>query len=122
GFSPEREAPFFFTKPIDAIVQDDATIPYPPLTENFHHEAEMVVAIGKEGFNVPVEEALAYVFGYAAGNDLTRRDLQFALRDRGRPWDWSKAFDNSAPCGTIHRLEGAALPSESRIQLTVNGE
>jgi len=122
GFSPEREAPFFFTKPIDAIVQDGSTVPYPSLTENLHHEAELVIAIGKEGSNIPVEDALEHVFGYAAGNDLTRRDLQFALRDRGRPWDWSKGFDNSAPCGPIQRREKSDLPAETQIQLTVNGE
>ena len=121
GFVPEREAPFFFTKPIDAIVEDGATVPYPPITENFHHEAELVVAIGREGANIPVERALEYVFGYAAGNDLTRRDLQFALRDRGRPWDWSKGFDNSAVCGPIHHMSGAALPADARLKLTVNG-
>lgn len=122
GFVPEREAPFFFTKPIDAIVEDGATVPYPQLTENFHHEAELVIAIGKKGSNIAVEDALDHVFGYAVGNDLTRRDLQFALRDRSRPWDWSKAFDKSAVCGAVHRVVAGQLPEDARIQLLVNGE
>ncbi|MEH6774956.1 MAG: fumarylacetoacetate hydrolase family protein [Cereibacter changlensis] len=122
GFSPEREAPFFFTKPADALVANGATVAYPLLTENFHHEAELVVAIGKAGMNIPVEEALKHVWGYAAGNDLTRRDLQFALRDRGRPWDWSKAFDRSAVCGAITQMQGRALPGTARIRGSVNGK
>lgn len=122
GFQPEREAPFFFTKPIDALVADGASVPYPPLTENFHHEGELVIAIGKAGSNIAVEDALSHVFGYAAGNDLTRRDLQFALRDRGRPWDWSKAFDLSAVAGAITAMPGADLPGTARLRLSVNGE
>lgn len=122
GFQPEREPPFFFTKPIDALVQDGETVAYPPLTENFHHEAELVVAIGKPGGNIPVERALDHVYGYAVGNDLTRRDVQFALRDRGRPWDWSKAFDRSAVVGTITAAQGRALSGETRISLSVNDE
>lgn len=122
GFQPEREPPFFFTKPADALVQDGETVAYPPLTENFHHEAELVIAIGKEGADIPVEKALEHVYGYATGNDLTRRDIQIALRDRGRPWDWSKAFDRSAVCGEITPMPGKALPDETRVLLTVNGE
>ncbi|PJF09296.1 fumarylacetoacetate hydrolase family protein [Pseudorhodobacter sp. MZDSW-24AT] len=122
GFQPEREPPFFFTKPIDALVQDGETVAYPPLTENFHHEAELVVAIGKPGADIPVERALDHVYGYAVGNDLTRRDVQFALRDRGRPWDWSKAFDRSAVVGTITPSQRRALSGETRIHLSVNDE
>lgn len=122
GFQPEREPPFFFTKPIDALVQDGETVAYPPLSENFHHEAELIIAIGKAGAAIPVEQALDHVYGYAVGNDLTRRDLQFALRDRGRPWDWSKAFDRSAVVGAITPLPGQALPGKTRISLTVNGQ
>lgn len=122
GFQPEREPPFFFTKPIDALVADGETVAYPPLTENFHHEAELVIAIGKAGAGIAVENALDHVYGYATGNDLTRRDLQFALRDRGRPWDWSKAFDRSAVVGTITPMPGQTLPGSARIQLKVNGE
>jgi hypothetical protein len=118
GFVPEREPPFFFTKPIDAIVEDAAEIAYPLLTQNFHHEAELVIAIGKDGRNIAVEQALEHVFGYATGNDLTRRDLQLQLRDRGRPWDWSKAFDQSAVCGTIYPVQGSALhvPEQASAQ------
>jgi fumarylpyruvate hydrolase len=122
GFEPEREPPFFFTKPIDALVEDGETVAYPPITENFHHEAELVIAIGKRGANIAVDQALEHVYGYAVGNDLTRRDLQFQLRDRGRPWDWSKAFDRSAVVGTISPMPGKALAGETVIQLTVNGE
>ncbi len=122
GFRPEREPPFFFTKPIDALVQDGEEVAYPPLTENFHHEAELVIAIGKAGAGIAVEDALDHVYGYAVGNDLTRRDLQFALRDRGRPWDWSKAFDRSAVVGPITPMPSQALPRSARLSLTVNGE
>lgn len=122
GFQPEREPPFFFTKPVDALVADGSTIPYPPLTENLHHEAELVIAIGKSGADIPASEGLDYVYGYASGNDLTRRDLQFALRDSGRPWDWSKGFDASAVVGTITPMPGKEFPGEARIQLTVNDE
>ncbi|KAA0971831.1 fumarylacetoacetate hydrolase family protein [Aureimonas fodinaquatilis] len=122
GFQPEREAPFFFTKPIDALVHDGETVAYPPLTENFHHEAELVIAIGKAGADIAVENALDHVYGYAVGNDLTRRDMQFALRDRGRPWDWSKAFDRSAVVGPITPMPGQALSGSTRISLTVNDE
>ena len=122
GFQPEREPPFFFTKPIDALVTDGETVAYPPMTENFHHEAELVVAIGKSGTDIPVEHALAHVYGYAVGNDLTRRDVQFALRDRGRPWDWSKAFDRSAVVGTITPMPGRVLSGQARIRLSVNDQ
>ena len=121
GKDPDREAPFFFTKPADAVVASGATIPYPPLTKNLHHEAELVVAIGREGFQIAEEDALGHVFGYAAGNDLTRRDLQFEAREAGRPWDWAKAFDNSAVCGTIRRVADTGHPSAGRIRLEVNG-
>lgn len=121
GKDPEREAPFFFTKPADAVVDDGATIPYPPLTENLHHEAELVVSIGREGFRIRREEALDHVFGYAVGNDLTRRDLQFEARDKGRPWDWGKAFDRSAVCGPVHPVAIAGHPSTGSIRLSVNG-
>ena len=121
GKDPDREAPFFFTKPADAVVEDGATIPYPPLTENLHHEAELVVAIGREGFRIARDQALDHVFGYAIGNDLTRRDLQFEARDKGRPWDWGKAFDRSAVCGPIHRVAATGHPSTGSIRLSVNG-
>ena len=86
GYDPNREEPFFFAKPADAIVEDGGVVPYPPQTKNMHYELEMVVALGKGGKNVPVDKALELVFGYGVGLDMTRRDLQFAARDRGRPW------------------------------------
>lgn len=122
GNDPAREPPFFFTKPADAIVHDGAVVPYPPLTRNLHHEAELVVAIGKAGFNVTEEEAWNHIWGYAVGNDLTRRDLQLEARDKGRPWDWAKAFDNSAACGSIRKAAMVGRLSSGAIRLSVNGK
>lgn len=121
GTDPEREPPFFFTKPADALVPNNATIPFPPRTANLHHEIELVVAIGKGGKNIAAANALDHVFGYAVGNDLTRRDLQFEARDKGRPWDTGKAFDNSAPITAI-RPAAAGHFAKGRIWLKVNGE
>jgi len=120
GKDPTREAPFFFTKPADAVVDDGAVAPYPPLTSNFHHEAELVIAIGRAGFNVGEEEAWDLIWGYAVGNDLTRRDLQLEARDKGRPWDWGKAFDNSAVCGPIRRASETGRLKKGAIRLMVN--
>lgn len=122
GKNPDRDPPFFFTKPADAVVDDGATVPYPPETANLHHEAELVVAIGKAGRDVSEQDALGFVWGYAIGNDLTRRDLQLDARDKGRPWDWGKAFDNSAVCGPVHEVSGVGHPSAGNIRLSVNGE
>lgn len=122
GKDPDREPPFFFLKPADAITPNHATVPYPPRTENLHHEIELVVAIGKPGRNVPVETANELVLGYAVGNDLTRRDLQLAARDAGRPWDTGKAFDHSAPISAIHLKEETGILERGRIWLSVNGE
>lgn len=97
----ERDPPFFFQKPRDALVQDGAAIPYPPLTTNLHHEVELVAAIGRGGARIPVEDALDHVFGYAVGVDLTRRDLQTIAKDKGWPWEMGKAFDASAPVAAI---------------------
>jgi fumarylpyruvate hydrolase len=117
----EREPPFFFSKPADAIVASGSTVPYPPRTTNLHHEIELVVAIGRTGRNVPVAHALEHVFGYAVGNDLTRRDLQSDARDHGRPWDTSKGFDRSAAIASIHPVERVGHFSRGRIWLEVNG-
>jgi fumarylpyruvate hydrolase len=122
GKDPDREPPFFFQKPADAVTDDGAAIPYPPETRNFHYEIELVVAIGREGVDVPVGEALDLVWGYGVGIDLTRRDLQFTARDLGRPWDWGKGFDNSAPCAPLRRVEGVGHVERGRIWLSVNGE
>src|SRR5437868_14556538 len=83
----DRDPPFFFAKPADAIVGDGEVAPYPPRTASLHHEIELVVAIGLRGRDIPVENALRHVYGYAVGNDLTRRDLQVAALERGRPWE-----------------------------------
>lgn len=122
GKDPDRDPPFFFTKPSDAIVEDQTTVPYPPETENFHYEAELVVAIGTGGTNIAQEDALSHVYGYAVGNDLTRRDLQLEAREKGRPWDWGKAFDRSAPIAPIKKVGDVGHLSAGSIKLTVNGE
>jgi fumarylpyruvate hydrolase len=121
GGAAEREPPVFFAKPADAVVPNGATVPYPPRTSNFHHEIELVIAIGRRGRNVGKENALEHVFGYAVGNDLTRRDLQHAAKQKGLPWDCSKAFDCSAPLGAIRPASEGHL-SKGRIWLTVNGQ
>jgi len=121
GRDPDREPPFFFTKPADALVENNQTVPFPPETENFQYEGEMVVAIGKGGVNIAESDALNHVWGYGIGNDLTRRDLQLALRELGRPWDWGKAFDNSAICGPIHPVAKVGHPSRGSIRTLVNG-
>ncbi len=121
GKDPNREPPFFFMKPADAVVDSGAEIPYPPETTDLHHEIELVVAIGIGGTNIPAERALDHVFGYAAGIDLTRRDLQAQAKEAGRPWDWSKGFDHSAPCGTIHPVAETGHPGKGRIWLAVDG-
>jgi fumarylpyruvate hydrolase len=122
GFEPDREAPFFFAKPADAVVADGAAIPYALSTANLHPEMELVVAIGAAGVNIPQARALEHVFGYAAGLDMTRRDLQLAARDKGRPWDVGKGFDQSAPVGAIRRTAEIGHPDRGRISLEVNGE
>ncbi|GHF01876.1 fumarylacetoacetate (FAA) hydrolase [Aliiroseovarius zhejiangensis] len=122
GSNPDQEPPFFFSKPADALVADGTTVPYPPGTENLHHEAELVVAIGTGGTNIARDAALDHVWGYAVGNDLTRRDVQAAAKKIGRPWDMAKGFDHSAPCGPLHPVSAVGHPSSGRISLTVNGE
>lgn len=122
GKDPTREAPFFFTKPPAAIVENHATIPYPSRTSDLHHEIELVVAIGKGGGNIPVASALDHVFGYAVGNDLTRRDLQSEAKDKGRPWDTAKGFDRSAPITAITPVSRCGHLASGRIWLNVNGE
>ncbi|TXH70125.1 MAG: FAA hydrolase family protein [Thiothrix sp.] len=121
GRDPDREPPFFFTKPADAVVDDQQTVAYPPETNNFHYEAELVLAIGKGGTNIPEAQALDYIWGYAIGNDLTRRDLQLIAREQGRPWDWGKAFDRSAVCGPIHPVSEVGHLEQGSIRLSVNG-
>jgi fumarylpyruvate hydrolase len=122
GFDPDREPPFFFCKPADAVVRDGATIPYALATSALEHEIELVVAIGREGREVAREAALELVYGYAVGIDLTRRDLQLAAREKGRPWDTGKAFDQSAPVGAIRRVSDVGHPAAGAIWLEVNQE
>lgn len=122
GRDPDREPPFFFTKPADAVVETGETIPYPALTENFHYEAELIVVIGKGGSKIAEADSLDHIWGYAIGNDLTRRDLQLEAREKGRPWDWGKAFDKSAIIGPVHPVSAVGHPSSGSIKLTVNGE
>lgn len=121
GQDPDRDPPFFFTKPSDAVVDAGKTVPYPPETENFQYEGELVVAIGTGGRDIAEADSLAHVWGYAIGNDLTRRDLQLASREKGRPWDWGKAFDHSAVIGPLHPVSRVGHPSRGAIRLTVNG-
>jgi len=121
GKDPDREPPFFFMKPADTLVESGGTIPYPPETRELHYEMEMVVALGKGGFKVLREAALDLVFGYGCGIDLTRRDLQQKAKDMGRPWDFGKGFDRSAPCAAIHPVADVGHPAKGRIWLSVNG-
>jgi len=117
----ERQAPFFFAKPADAVVVGGANIPYPPQTADFHHEIELVVAIGKDGSDIAVSDALDHVYGYAAGLDMTRRDLQAVAKKAGRPWDMAKGFDFSAPIGTIEPASAIGHPDKGAIRFSVNG-
>jgi fumarylpyruvate hydrolase len=121
GADPTREPPFFFFKPTDALVDDGAAVPYPPLTDNLHFEVELVVAIGTAGSAIAPGDALSHVFGYAVGIDLTRRDLQASAIKAGHPWDWGKAFDASAPCAALRPVAEVGHPSRGRIWLAVNG-
>ena len=122
GMDPDREPPFFFSKPADAVVANGTPVPYPPRTSNLHHELELVVAIGTGGSDIPLDSALAHVYGYAAGLDLTRRDQQFAARDQGRPWDVAKGFDHSAPVSAIRPAAEMGHLEQGAIWLEVNGE
>ena len=125
GSDPTREPPFFFQKPSDAVqyvaVGTTADHPYPPLTKNYHYEIELVAALGKGGRNVPVEQALSLVYGYAIGLDMTRRDLQRAMGDEKKPWEIGKSFDHSAPIGPLHRVADVGHFTKGAISLKVNG-
>jgi fumarylpyruvate hydrolase len=120
-----REAPFFFMKPADAVLPvaygQTGVLPYPGMTRNLHHELELVVAIGKSGSNISVEQAPEYVWGYAVGLDMTRRDLQAEAKEQGRPWCTAKGFDHSAPVGPIHPRTSTGWLEQGAIQLEVNG-
>lgn len=118
----ERQPPFFFQKPADAIVLDGAHVPYPTVTADFQHEIELVLAIGKGGSDISLDEAKAHVFAQAVGIDLTRRDVQVEARKAGRPWEIGKSFDHSAPIGVLQPTDGGALLDAGEINITVNGE
>jgi fumarylpyruvate hydrolase len=120
GKDPDREPPFFFMKPADAVIDAEGVIPYPSLTSELHHEIEMVVALKAGGTDVPPKDALKLVWGYGAGVDLTRRDIQDVAKALSRPWEWAKAFDASAPCTPIYPVEVVGHPAEGRIWLQVN--
>ena len=124
GKDPDREPPFFFMKPANAVVDatNPTSVPYPPKTKNYHHEIELVVAIGQGGRDIAITDALKHVYGYAVGLDMTRRDLQLEARDKGRPWEFGKSFALSAPVGPLHRAEDIGHPSAAAITLTVNGQ
>ena len=125
GFDPDREPPFFFCKPDNSIVVvpagETALIAYPPQSSDFQHEIELVVAIGTGGRDIPVERAEQHVFGYAVGLDMTRRDLQLKARDKGRPWELGKAFDQSAPIAAIHPVAAVGHPARGAVWVTVDG-
>ncbi len=126
GGNPEREPPFFFCKPADAIVPvaagETIALAYPPETTSYHHEIELVVAIGTAGKNIPEKRAHDHIWGYAVGLDMTRRDLQTALREKGQPWELAKAFDQSAPIGPLYPVSRIGHLQAGSIWLKVNGE
>ncbi|MEN9945558.1 MAG: hypothetical protein RLY18_1516 [Pseudomonadota bacterium] len=122
GHDPDREPPFFFMKPATAIVTEGHDMAYPALSNDVHHELEMVVALGKGGANISVDQALDHVWGYGLGLDMTRRDLQGEAKKMGRPWDTGKAFDQSAPCSALVPVSQCGHLSKGRIYLTVNGQ
>jgi len=122
GGDPNRgEPPFFFAKPADALVTGGGDMPYPTATADLHHEMELVVAIGVGGSDIAPAQALEHVWGYAAGLDMTRRDLQAAAKKAGKPWDMAKGFDHSAPIGDLVPASVLPDPTRGRIELRVNG-
>ena len=120
GHDPDREPPFFFTKPADALVTGGADMPYPAQTADLHHEVEQVVAIGVGGADIPASDAISHIWGYGIGLDMTRRDLQGEAKKLGRPWDMAKGFDHSAPISDLVPADGID-PGKGRIELKVNG-
>jgi fumarylpyruvate hydrolase len=122
GHDPDREPPFFFMKPADALVLSGATVPYPPATEDLQHEIELVVALKSGGADIAAEQALDCVYGYGVGLDMTRRDLQGQAKKMGRPWEMGKGFDNSAPITALQPAAQIGHPDHGAIWLKVNGE
>lgn len=122
GKDPDREPPFFFTKPADAVIDSGMAVPYPPQTSNLHYEIELVVAISKAGTNIAQDDVFQHIWGAGVGIDLTRRDLQGQAKKMGRPWDFGKAFDNSAPMAPLTPMADIACLEKGRIWLSVNGD
>ena len=122
GHDPDREPPFFFTQPPEAVVPPGVPLPYPSATGDLHHEVELVVALAGSGRDLTTDSALDLVYGYAVGVDLTRRDLQAEAKKLGRPWDAAKAFAGSAPCSDIVPVERIGHPAKGRIALSVDGD
>jgi len=122
GGDPKANPPIFFMKPASAVVRTGKTIPYPQVTQNLHHEVEMIVVIKTGGRDIDEATALDHVYGYGVGNDLTRRDLQAAAKSKGAPWDMAKGFDNSAIIGTVHPVSEVGHPTSGSVRCTVDGE
>lgn len=122
GKDPDREPPFFFTKPADTVVENGSAIPYPPQTSDLHYEIELVVAIGKAGANIAQDDVYDHIWGAGVGIDLTRRDLQAEAKEMGRPWDLGKGFDQSAPMAPVKQVTDFSTLEKGRIWLSVNGE
>ncbi len=122
GHDPDREPPFFFMKPADAVVPTGSRLPFPTQTDDLHHEIELVVAMGKGGAGIDQQEALAHVYGYAVGLDMTRRDLQAQAKKAGRPWDMAKGFDRSAPVSPVNPASEIGHPEKGAIWLRINDE
>jgi fumarylpyruvate hydrolase len=122
GHDPDREPPFFFAKPADSVVSSGEILPFPSVTEDLHHEIELVVALGEGGADLSASDALSHVFGYAVGLDMTRRDLQAEAKKLGRPWDMAKGFDRSAPVSAISPVSAIGHPERGSIWLRINDE
>jgi fumarylpyruvate hydrolase len=122
GHDPDREPPFFFQKNPDNLLCEGQDFPYPTMTKDVHHEIELVVALKKGGNDIPEDQALDCVYGYAVSLDMTRRDLQGQMKEQGRPWEIGKAFEHSAPCGPIVPAAQIGHPDHGAIWLKINGE
>jgi fumarylpyruvate hydrolase len=122
GHDPDRDPPFFFMKPVDALIPAGADFPYPPGSQDVHHEIELVAALHSGGRDIAEADALGHVYGYAVGLDMTRRDLQGEAKKMGRPWDVGKGFDSSAPCSDLRPAATIGHPTRGKVWLNVNGE
>jgi len=122
GHDPDKEPPFFFQKNPDNLLTGISEFPYPPLSNDVHHEIELVVALSKGGSNISIEQAMGHVFGFATGLDMTRRDLQGQAKKMGRPWEIGKAFEHSAPCGPLVPIQQTGNLEQGSVTLEINGE